>query len=180
MESLKLLLNLKEVEKKMENPQKFLETLGGTSLKIDGEVALPLPAVLEAMRLYAAHVYVHTRHDAAEIALTVGSSRSLDEAHRDIMNLKPVFDDPLSILTKNGGLEKDSTDILFKKLPSVINIDGDFFGLKIAPTSTNKVHIWYESDDTGNLGNTVRVGKDLRDALSQMYDWLIRFGYIAA
>jgi hypothetical protein len=72
----------------MQSPKDFFDSLGGTLPKLGGEPVATMPALYEAMRLYAAYVAKETRHAAAEIALTVGETRTPDEAHRDIMNLQ--------------------------------------------------------------------------------------------
>ena len=62
----------------MLSPKDFLLSLG----------ALPCSAAHDAMQIYAEYVAKEIRHTAAEIALTVGDTRTHEEAHRDIMNLQ--------------------------------------------------------------------------------------------
>lgn len=70
----------------MQSPKDFLDSIGGTLIKVNGVPVATLPALYEAMRLYASHVAKEIRHTAAEIAMD--EDKTVDEIHRDIMNLK--------------------------------------------------------------------------------------------
>lgn len=72
----------------MQSPKDFFDSLGGTLPKLGGKPVATMPAIYEAMRLYAAHAAKEIRHAAAEITLTVGDTRTPEEAHQDIMNLQ--------------------------------------------------------------------------------------------
>ena len=72
----------------MQTPKDFFDSLGGTLPKVGGEPVATMPALYEAMRLYGEYVAKEIRHTAAEIAITVGVTRTPEEAHRDIMNLQ--------------------------------------------------------------------------------------------
>lgn len=70
----------------MQTPKDFFDSLGGTLPKLGGEPVATMPAVYEAMRLYAEYMAKEIRHADAEIAMD--EDKPLDEIHRDIMNLQ--------------------------------------------------------------------------------------------
>ena len=72
----------------MQSPKDFFDTLGIKYAKRNGVQVVNREDVEAALSLYAAHVSKEIRHAAAEIALTVGETRTPEEAHRDIMNIQ--------------------------------------------------------------------------------------------
>lgn len=72
-----------------------------------------------------------------------------------------------------------TTDELFKALPSFINVKGTFyhFGLH---KGNKRIIVEYKTNNRKggkNLGDTYRSGKNLKEALKSMLDWLIKFDY---
>jgi hypothetical protein len=72
----------------IQTPKDFFDSLGIKYAKRKGVQVVNREDVEAALNLYAAHVSKEIRHTAAEIALTVGNTRTPEEAHRDIMNLQ--------------------------------------------------------------------------------------------
>ena len=83
------------------------------------------------------------------------------------------------MLNNNMKTEKLTTEELFCALPNFINIRGTLYHFGLCK-GNNRVIVWYKTNESAGgeyLGVTSRSGKDLKDALKQMLDWLIEFEY---
>ena len=72
-----------------------------------------------------------------------------------------------------------NTDELFKALPMMVNINGNFYCFYLIK-GQKRISVGYKtnSDKGGkHLCDTRRSGKTLKEALKSMLDWLIEFNY---
>lgn len=76
-------------------------------------------------------------------------------------------------------IEKLNTDELFKALPSMINMNGNFYHFKLIKGAKRIIVRYQTNVDEGSrcLGSTSRSGDTLKDALKSMVGWLIEFKY---
>lgn len=68
---------------------------------------------------------------------------------------------------------------IFDKLPASVYDEKTkkLYHMKLIKSNSG-VMVDYVSNDGFGLGNTYREGKNLEDALNQMYVWLVDFGYM--
>lgn len=74
---------------------------------------------------------------------------------------------------------KLTTDQLFNTLPSMVNVNGNFYHFRLIK-GNKRIIVEYKtnpSEGERNLRSTFRTGKTLKEALKSMLDWLIEFGY---
>lgn len=76
-----------------------------------------------------------------------------------------------------NGTENLSTDELFERLESFINLEGTLYHFYLI--KGKQVLCWYENEKGDYLGNTYRGADNLHDCLKNQLDWLLKFNYYA-